>query len=1022
MIRLFSPEAFRDYLDNQAPDSYSGNGSVVLTPTECTSSAEIDGVWQLTLTHPYDEYSKYSYIQKNCVIVVDAKVAREQQSTKQAFRVMEVRPKTDSVEVMCYPVAWESIYEVPLSAVYENRTADELVEAFNNLYSNKYHLDKQFTDTNTVSVYVEDSNLQEMLNGDQDGTFKTVFDTELVYDNYTYRIMPNNGIGNPAADAKKYKVLDAVNITGVDISESTVDMVTRIIPESYEGYKIRDQYYIDCDTTLQQSNPFVYAKIIKYDDICLVDEKSSDDYTPETKTQYTTKQVKAKIVAAVRELSEKYLRMARNGEWAHNYDYGPIDHDNPHDHNYAYSRGKDRASLPYGYLFYSYTDAIGVLTERVLGQIKDENEYNLFADAIKEGFKWCETTEIAGWDWRYSTYYADPTYNHLNVYHWIEDESGWYYGDGAGDYLKHCWIEDSIYRHYWVGDDGYWDSTYDDWTEWDWHQDANDDWWYGSTASGNYAREQYMYTSRSGNWYWFGGSGIWDDGSENSWWYGTEDGSDVVKFGYHKVGNHIWWFDAKGAIDPILYYIDSYRWMTDEVGYYYGDGNGHWMKSCWIEDSDEKHYWVNAEGYWDAQYDDTHKWAWQGGDSSGWWYGFEGDDESTEEVEVTVEDEKFGAFKNVNTYLHGAALTDSVNQIKNTVLGYIDGLEYTEGDTVDDIHTICDNSAQYQKSEFINAIQAEIDSETYDYSQADDYYDTTDTEEETVTTHVLVYAKSQYMYVSENNTWYYFDDNGYLVAAWVIDDNLWDWKVDAGGWWYGDGCGSYPDGQWMKIDGKWYFFDTNGYADKTTDDFEEPKAGESDSATYDSNREGIGSSSTYRESSEDASYDATREGVRAWIQDGFVDELQAIINECDDELHSTMEDLLRTFANIDLSVMSVPSLSITIDFAMLANTRNYEKYTFLKDLYLGDHVYVYSKKYNMEAIERITSIEYDCIKQEITKMTFETTSYKKKGFIPGIAKQLTNTGKIIKYNPQDAIEDGYGGFLKTGYGVNLTTL
>lgn len=470
-----------------------------------------------------------------------------------------------------------------------------------------------------------------------------------------------------------------------------------------------------------------------------------------------------------------------------------------------------------------------------------------------------------------------------------------------------------------------------------------------------------------------------------------------------------------------LYYIDSFRWCTDEHGYYYGDANGHWFRNCWIEDSSEKHYWVDADGYWDPQYDDTHKWAWQGNNTSGWWYGFEGDDESTETHKVTKPDNMFRALKGMHNYLGTTALTETVTTIASKCKGYLNGLAYDSDSVAGHIVTICNNTTSYTKEEFLNALNSELDSASYDYTKDDDYYDEETDEEETIVTHVLVYAKNQYMYVSDSKTWYWFDEDGYLTAAWCVDNGVWDWKVDGVGWWYGDGNGSYPDGQWMKINSRWYFFDTDGYADTTTDDYSVPKAGSSDSATYDSNREGVGTTSTHSATSE-ATYDANREGVRAWIQDGFVSELSEVIAQADNDLKTTMERLLSNAANIDLAIMCKPNMSITIDFAMLANTRNYEKYAFLKDLYLGDHVYVYSKKYNMEAIERITSIKYDCITQEIIEMTFETKSYKKKGFIPGLAKQLTSAGTIIKYNPQDAIETGYGDYLATGYGVDLTTL
>lgn len=55
MIRLFSPESFRDYLDNPEPEALLGNGAIVLAPDECTVEAKVDDAWTVTLTHDYDK-------------------------------------------------------------------------------------------------------------------------------------------------------------------------------------------------------------------------------------------------------------------------------------------------------------------------------------------------------------------------------------------------------------------------------------------------------------------------------------------------------------------------------------------------------------------------------------------------------------------------------------------------------------------------------------------------------------------------------------------------------------------------------------------------------------------------------------------------------------------------------------------------------------------------------------------------------------------------------------------------------
>ena len=1026
MIRLFIPEQFRDFKNKQSPAPLSGNGDIVLCPTECYYEAEIGGTWKLTMNHPYDSNGKYNYIVKDSIIGVDGRVCREQSNPVQYFRVNTVRPQDDSIEIIAYPIAWDSIHEVPINKVdYLDKTPNQIIADLSTIYPQKYTLDIRYESGATACIQAENTNLQEILNGNQDASFSNLFSSELVYDNYTYRIL--SGLQMGSDQAMDNKVLYAVNITGVDIEESVTDVVTRIIPVSYEGYTIHTNPYVDSAAHIQD-HPIVFARSIKYDDVKLVDEQSEDDKKagiPATYTQQITDECKAAITARVRQLSEEYLRKAHAGHWDHNFGNMPDFTNNPHDPGKRYNEGKDRAALPYGYLFWSYTDSIGVLTQKVLDNyITDQDEYKVFEDAIKDGFKWCETTEIAGWDWRYTAEYDDDTYNFLKTYKWLKDDTGWWYGDGQGNYLTNAWVEDAPNKHYWVGSDGYWQPQWDDFDTWTWWTDSGGKWYGTKDSRGrakNYAKEQYIYCSGKGNWYWFNGEGYFVDGSVKKWWYGTADGSDYVKFCFWKVDDKIYWFDGNGYVDTTLAYMDDFEWRTDENGSYYGDGKGHWMKSCWIEDSASKHYWVDEDGYWDEEKDDSNSWEWHGSWESGWWYGTADDDED-ESSGTNTSTSLSTIISNIQTILN--------NQASYTVVEFVDGIqdecdkkEHTSKSTLGKIEAKL--STTKAKSTMVSEIQAIID----DYNSSSTDSDTSPSGSADEST-PLNYAKNQFLYVTENRTWYWFDKDGYMVAAWMTDAS-WAWDRDGTGWWYGDNEGTFPMGQWFKINGHWYFFKPDGYADETTDDFNASKTNGSESASYDSNREGIGDTTTEDEDKE-GKYDENREGVKAWIQKGFIKSLKSTITDQHNTLVAVMEEQLASNAAYDLEYMAIPSLTITINFEQLYNTQNYEKYAYLKNNFLGDLVWVYSVKNQFEMVGRINSIKYDCINKKVCEVTL-ITDYEAYGktrlknrnssWINNMANSnLHTSGRIEEYHPKDALEDGYGGFIKTGYGVDLTTL
>lgn len=146
-------------------------------------------------------------------------------------------------------------------------------------------------------------------------------------------------------------------------------------------------------------------------------------------------------------------------------------------------------------------------------------------------------------------------------------------------------------------------------------------------------------------------------------YYGTKKkGSDDwngIKYGYHKIGNVMYWFTDSGYIKKKLLKYDDYKWVETEVTFteeeqeaineqkkaekeadtydeykykvypykkfQYMDSDGNMMKNCWIEDSVNKHYFVNADGY--RTIEDPEEWTFRPGIDgntfrlTGWQYG-----------------------------------------------------------------------------------------------------------------------------------------------------------------------------------------------------------------------------------------------------------------------------------------------------------------------------------------------------------------------------------------------------------------
>lgn len=1295
MVRLFSPESFRDYItsDPITRNNFKHNGTVVLQPSSCyLEITAINDSWQLTLTHPYDQEGRFTYISRGCVLEVPCKVAREQENEEQLFRIFEVRDSFGQLEALAYPIAMESSYETPIyyhewikvtakqfadslssiNSKYKVTTdwlmkndlqeqinevndrlrqlqvggnvnllkrpeidAQLLVDAgwteagtgiatvysstFSNEQETKFYnftpivddpvtgefktvfgparltryaeaviagsrqddyacqiggpfnsLDAALDAADEIhelhdelhdltknhpnvlrSIYASETNLQGLIQGDSDFTFVGAFNTEVAYDNFTYIV--NRKLGDKNS-AKLNKVFYAVNMAGIEITENTNDLITRIYPMSAEGIRYTDAAgnYSYVNSSLIEEYPIVYARVIKYDGIKEFEEHSAEDRVPQTALQKLTQDCKAKVKARVRTLSRKYLERARQGLWDHTqyikhkfvddgnqayltrfswlddgkgfyygdgkshylknawvedapnkhywvndkgywdpgYDdtsniwewytdskgrrYGkqgpggnsvyckhqwirckdpdkpaqhkwcwfnnegyyvkdtdsadaqePIRYSNPHGGSEKYDERKDRFALPYGYIFYSYTDAIEYLKDMALIDISKEydslemrvdastdvNElspsemrtakqeiWDLFADAIQQGFKWCETTDIAEWDWREITPSDENgEKNWLGDYKWHEEYVDaqrkivpkaqsvgtlWWYGvlekkqeNGKEVKVYHCirdgWVEESRSKHYYCDSSGWWDSAKDDTSEWAWQVSENKDWYGSTTVAGKYAKNQYIYDTQAGKWYWLDSNGYWT--LENSRWkFGNKSNTDFINLAWKKVGNVYWWFDRDGFLDPYLAYCDEFTWRTDDDDsddsnddtsttkkYYYGDEDNHILRNCWVEDSNSVHKLLDEDGYYyetsesdsSSTTTDTTDEDTSGEDSS------DDSEDDDDEPDTSSKDDRTGVTYDNEPWSWHA--DDDPNG----------GTRYWYG-------------RYYQ-----------------DYKGVED------------TSKKQYYARDQWMYVSENKAWYKFDDNGWCTAAWVSKET-WEWHKDDNGWWYGDGQGgesTYFRGQWAKIDNKWYFFDVNGYADPNTDDFESSKTESNVSATLETNRDGInrvyddagvGSATTTSD------YNEKREGVQAWITKAFIEEIKSLVNEQHKRLKDDLNARLKEQALKDVELYAHPTLTIEVDMALLDKMDGYEQYAFLHDLYLGDYVKIYYPQYGYKSMldERVVGLTYDCLEQKISKLTLGSP---KNVIYRRTAALTANTGVIVEGSDTDVLETGY---------------
>ena len=250
MIQIYSP-------DNA---DFEKNGDMTLLPTSCELACEINGTWELTMSHPLDAEGRWKYIEQEAVIACPTF-----QGDKQLFRVDKCVKTESSVEITAYPVFFDSADDCFLMDIRPTQKNGQ--EALDIMTSgSKYSGQSNIMTTGTA--YFVRRNLMDAINGKDSPTFVQAWGGEILFDNYTVVINQRIG-GDYGADIRYGKNMNGLSYT-VDMS----DVVTRIIPVAYNGRMISGEApWVDSENI----NTYVkkYIREVKFEDVKLSEDADS---------------------------------------------------------------------------------------------------------------------------------------------------------------------------------------------------------------------------------------------------------------------------------------------------------------------------------------------------------------------------------------------------------------------------------------------------------------------------------------------------------------------------------------------------------------------------------------------------------------------------------------------------------------------------------------------------------------------------------------------------------------------------
>lgn len=251
MIQIYKPEN----------TNFNVNGDMPLLPDEATIHAVLNGAWSLELHHSIDEEGRWEYITEEAVVKLPSF------NGEQLFRIKKKEKTETGVTAYAEPIFMDAKEDCFLQDIRPTeKTGQEALDIMltpNRKYSAKSDIMERST------AYYEYKNFIEALNGNDDNSFIKRWGGEIFFNNY--EVIVNKRQGNDYG----VQVLYGKNIKkdGVEEEIDTRDVVTRIFPKAYNGYKSSDPV----DSELVDKYPTIKIATMTFEDVKMRKDVSEND-------------------------------------------------------------------------------------------------------------------------------------------------------------------------------------------------------------------------------------------------------------------------------------------------------------------------------------------------------------------------------------------------------------------------------------------------------------------------------------------------------------------------------------------------------------------------------------------------------------------------------------------------------------------------------------------------------------------------------------------------------------------------
>lgn len=242
-------------------ENFDSNGDMTLLPTTCELSTEINGAWELTMSHPIDKEGRWEYLEEEAVIS-----APTFRGDHQLFRIDKCVKTDTTVEITAYPIFFDSADDCILM---DTRPTDRSGQDALDIMMEGSRYSGQSDIATGGTAYFIRRNLMDAINGENEPTFVQVWGGEILYDNFTVIINERIG-GDYGVEIRYGKNMDGLSYT-VDMS----DVATRIIPVAYNGRMMSGNTpWVDSPNINKYAKK--YIREVKFDDVKLYEDVSGE--------------------------------------------------------------------------------------------------------------------------------------------------------------------------------------------------------------------------------------------------------------------------------------------------------------------------------------------------------------------------------------------------------------------------------------------------------------------------------------------------------------------------------------------------------------------------------------------------------------------------------------------------------------------------------------------------------------------------------------------------------------------------